>query len=360
MKESNDLIKVFHLIDHNGLGGAQVVLRELQEIDKCTMSFGSLTYFEGPSATFDSLNFTGFGKSLFGVYRNYFGLINWVHNSGQTVLHCHLLYSRIMGLLVKWRYPKITLIYHEHGEIWNPRFIYRLLNRICTPWVEAVISLNKPTSMKIGIKKVYELPNPVNGGIVKPWRIGPSTQLIIGYAGRIKRLKGWKRFVDIADYLGSENPEKYQFLMAGDGPEGGSLKEMLRKKRAYRLDWVGLVDDMEEFYNRIDVLIMPSHFEAGGLVHLEAQSRGIPVVLTDLPGPSSTLIQANSAYLIPNDCSTKEWANRISNLLTDVDELFKLRNNGVENARHYSVESYIEQLFKIYSSVTSTKASKAL
>lgn len=46
---------------------------------------------------------------------------------------------------------------------------------------------------------------------------------------------------------------------------------------------------MRDFYDSIDILLIPSNFEALGLVSIEAQSRGTPVIVREVGGLSSTV-----------------------------------------------------------------------
>lgn len=344
----NRVPRVYHLIDHNGLGGAQMVLNTIQKKSETKVSIGSLRTVSQPHALISDLEFSGFGKSFKGLFKNFKGINRWVFHDQTTILHCHLLYSRIIGLLCKLRHPKIHLVFHEHGEIWKPRFLYLMTNALSRPFLSATIALNEPTKMKIGHGKIKVLPNPIYGE-GRPISRPNDRKFTIGFAGRIKALKGWRRFLEIAKALNEGFPNEYGFLLAGSGPEEKELNNFLDSEPELSIRWIGQVSDMNSFYNQIDLLVMPSHFEAGGLVHLEAQLRSVPVVMTDLAGPKSTLIEPDSAVLVSDKDSVDKWANVIAELISNPEKLSSLQKSGLRNAQHYTAENYLYNLNLFYS-----------
>lgn len=343
----NRVPRIYHLIDHNGLGGAQMVLKTVQENSNDKVSIGSLSTVSESNTVITSIEYRGFGKSIVGLFRNIKGVDQWILNDSSTILHCHLLYSRIIGLWYKLRHPKVHLVYHEHGEIWKARLLYRITNALSRPFLSATIALNEPTKMKIGRDEIKVLPNPIygeGGPISRP----TDRKFTIGFAGRIKALKGWRRFLEIAKSLNEGFPNEYGFLLAGSGPEEEELNNFLDSEPELPIRWIGQVSDMDSFYNQIDLLVMPSHFEAGGLVHLEAQLRSVPVVMTDLAGPKSTLIEPDSAVLVSDKDSADKWANVIAELISNPEKLSSLQKSGLRNAQHYGVENYLYKLNMFY------------
>lgn len=344
-------VTVLHVIDHNGLGGAQAVLRQLQKQKTTGFHFAALRLVPQGQEFLRQLEFSGHGRSPFSLIRNIIGLRKWLSRNQVTVLHCHLLNARITGLVLKILNPKLTLVYHEHGGIWKPSLLYRFVDRWSSRWVKGVIALNEPTADKVYNANVVQLANPVDlGSAIMKLRI-PEKTICIGFAGRIDAEKGWRRFTQIADFLGDRDSERFKFLIAGSGPDEEQLVHVLLVEREYSMKWLGQVDDMNQFFSRIDLLIMPSHFEAAGLVHIEAQSRGIPVVITDIPGPRSTIITPGSAILVDDKATPDEWGEKILELFNSPERWEKLVLAGRSNSEHFTIGSFMQNLNRFYKSL---------
>jgi len=76
-------------------------------------------------------------------------------------------------------------------------------------------------------------------------------------------------------------------VIAGDGPERQCLESIAARitSEQVTVDFLGFVDNMEDFYGKLDLVVFPSRDESFGLVALEALSRTIPVaVFPDVGG----------------------------------------------------------------------------
>jgi glycosyltransferase involved in cell wall biosynthesis len=49
----------------------------------------------------------------------------------------------------------------------------------------------------------------------------------------------------------------------------------------------------------MDVVVLPSYREGFGIVAIEAQAMGVPVITTDIPGPRDAIINGKTGMLIP-------------------------------------------------------------
>lgn len=114
----------------------------------------------------------------------------------------------------------------------------------------------------------------------------------IGFAGRIAEDKGLEYLLEALSLLKKEG-KKVELLIAGNMKAVGEMayankiKKMLNNVK-FKVSFIGEIDpkDMSEFYQRVDLLVLPSvnRTEAFGIVQAEAMLLGIPVVASDLPG----------------------------------------------------------------------------
>jgi glycosyltransferase involved in cell wall biosynthesis len=65
------------------------------------------------------------------------------------------------------------------------------------------------------------------------------------------------------------------------------------------LHYLGFRADTERVIAAVDVVVCSSHFESYGMVNIEAMASGKPVVSTNKGGPSETVADGVTGYLVP-------------------------------------------------------------
>lgn len=112
-------------------------------------------------------------------------------------------------------------------------------------------------------------------------REGVTEKLVFGNAGRFSQQKNQTRLIEIFAKIKELHPESVLWLL-GDG----ELREEIETKiKALHLEddvrLFGMVKNTKEFYQAMDVMIMPSLFEGLPMVGVEAQASGLPCVFAD-------------------------------------------------------------------------------
>jgi len=68
----------------------------------------------------------------------------------------------------------------------------------------------------------------------------------------------------------------------GDGPEREWVQEKIRTGvLSGSVSYLGHVREIASFYNDLDCLVVPSTWEPQGLVEIEAQTLGVPVIASN-------------------------------------------------------------------------------
>jgi len=102
----------------------------------------------------------------------------------------------------------------------------------------------------------------------------------VGLVGQISPHKGHDDAIEAMRQIGSG----FRLIVAGKGE--ASYEEALRRKAAgLPVEFAGFVS-LPEFFQNIDIVILPSWEEPFGIVLLEAMASGIPVVATNRGGPA--------------------------------------------------------------------------
>ena len=93
--------------------------------------------------------------------------------------------------------------------------------------------------------------------------------------------------------------------------------------------------ELFRWYCVSDVVAVPSYNESFGLVALEAQACGRPVVATDVGGLRQTVRDHYSGLLV-NGHDEREWADALGTILGDRDEMIRMGVNAAAHAATFS------------------------
>ncbi|RLV49299.1 glycosyltransferase family 4 protein [Nocardioides mangrovicus] len=173
----------------------------------------------------------------------------------------------------------------------------------------------------------------------------------------VGRLVDWKR-VDLALQALARLPQAYCLDVVGDGPEGPALRRLGQQ--------LGLAERVV-FHGRLtqaasaDVLagcvalVLPSTYECGGAVVLEAMAAALPVVATDWGGPADYLDDGRTGVLVPpTDAEhvVAGFAAAMARLASDPDAAREMGRAGRrEIERSYDWERKVDRLQTLYAEV---------
>lgn len=180
-----------------------------------------------------------------------------------------------------------------------------------------------------------------------------KSDIVVGMAGRINRWKGQKLFVDMAELVHRERPD-VKYLIAGSAYNGEEyLEDELRDYIDHKgltnvIHLLGQVDDMDSFYQSLDIFVLPSiQPEPFGLVVIEAMEKKIPVIATNHGGPVEIINNGEDGYLVPFDDATA-MAERCILLCDDWNLRKRIGNNAQEKKRGlFSLEKTVHGIDEI-------------
>lgn len=95
-------------------------------------------------------------------------------------------------------------------------------------------------------------------------------------------------------------------------------------------------DELATIYSMADVACFPSVFREGfGLVSIEAQACGVPVIVTNLGGLKETIIDGKTGFFV-NENDPADLASKIETVISDC----RLREKMSEMARSFVIENF--------------------
>jgi D-inositol-3-phosphate glycosyltransferase len=186
----------------------------------------------------------------------------------------------------------------------------------------------------------------------------PLDAVVLAFIGRIQPLKGPDVLLRAAAEMMRRAPElreKLRVLVVG-GPSGTGLAEPTSLQQlAAELEILPQVvfappqggSALAEVYRAADVVAVPSYSESFGLVALEAQACGTPVVAAGVGGLPVAVADGVSGQLVDGHHPV-DWADALSAVALHPRRREELAAGAAPHARRFSWERTTEALLRVY------------
>ncbi len=197
--------------------------------------------------------------------------------------------------------------------------------------------------------------------------MGLDGSRVVFFAGRLEPLKGADTLLDALARLAAR-PEyaDVQLLVAGedsgDGAGGGGERARLQRRAEEspldgRVRFLGAVshDRLADYYAIADVCVVPSRTESFGLVALEAQALGTPVVAAAVGGLTEVVQDGVTGFLVEGR-DTGRWAETIAAVLNDDGMRAAMGEEARRRAARFTWSRAVDRVSAIYDRVTAPRA----
>jgi glycosyltransferase involved in cell wall biosynthesis len=177
------------------------------------------------------------------------------------------------------------------------------------------------------------------------------------FVGRLEREKGIIDALSVLRGL-AETVPGMRGVVVGGGRREGEVRRAAASSRG-RIEYLGNLDRaaLDREYARAAVLLMPSQFEGLGMVALEAQSAGTPVVGYDVDGLRDAV--RGGVLVRPGDVAALRSA--VADLLGDAARRAEVGQRGREAMRaEQSWDAVAARLTEIYAAVLGGRGSSLL
>lgn len=124
-------------------------------------------------------------------------------------------------------------------------------------------------------------------------------QLVLAYVGRLAAEKGLDVALDAMHRLEREEPGRWRFALAGDGPYASRCRAAAPPGAVFLGQITG--DELSAFYASADVFVFPSTTDTFGNVLLEAMASGLAVVGADVGSTREVLGEAGGVRFAAGD-----------------------------------------------------------
>lgn len=169
-----------------------------------------------------------------------------------------------------------------------------------------------------------------------------ADEFVIGHVGRFMFQKNHEFLIDVFAEAYKKNPHM-ALLLVGDGPLRPAMEEKVRKLGLTgHVKFLGLRNNVQDFYHVMDLFILPSHYEGLPVVGVEAQANGLLCLFSTKVTKETRL--THSAQFLDLEAGASMWAEGIISLKCERNKKAgdELRQAGFE------INKETEKLVKFY------------
>lgn len=356
-------IRILQVIGSMNRGGAEAMLMNYyRSIDRTKVQFDFVENYTGRAAYDDEIESLGgkiyncphFNGKNYIQYRNWWRNFFREHAGAYPIVHGHI-GSCASIYLKEAKKHGIFTIAHSHSSGTDhsfSAFLYRLVSYNTRYIAHYFFACSAAAGIDRYGKKVsrsnrYKIVN--NAIDTAAYRVNPDVRQevrhqfgfqnepVIGHVGRLIGVKNHRFLIDVFREVIQKNPEA-KLLLVG----GGELEKELRayaqeKGIGEQVIFVGIRSDVNRLMQAMDVFVFPSLYEGLPVTLVEAQTAGLPCVISDRIPKDSILVEELVDMMRLSD-SPEKWADRALERATephrDTQEQIKAQGFDIaENAK---------------------------
>jgi len=357
-------IRVLHVIDHLGYGGAPFVVKSLAErmpadrVESLVCALRPNPKSLPIQAEVITLKGSKYSPA---VIRSIAHICRRRHID---ILHCHLQKAVISGLLATYLCES-RLVIHEHGPIFGGGFgyVYRRFLWLLGSRADAIVA-NSQAAQAILQRtlRTADVPTTVVANFIHLERFDPdrydrnnvretlglgADMFVVGFVGRLHQAKGADLLVEAAALL-RDQEDSYRFFVVGDGPERKRLGNQIRRLGLQRMVVLaGLHENVAAVMRAFDVGVVPSRREAFGIAALELMRMRVPVIVSPVGGLPE-LVQHERTGIVLAQPAPAEIAGALRKLRGDGPLRETLAHNAFEYASLFDGRESLRRILEIY------------
>jgi len=246
-------------------------------------------------------------------------LASYLKNENVDILHTHLFYSGLIGVLTKLLQKRALVVLMRHhtsivrmlgsglhvaGDKWMAKRADRLLtvSQAAKSYMLDVdgIRRNDIEVVYLGFDFQKLAPNAEDRFRVRREFGFADDDLVLGYVANFAPGKGHLQMIQALEQVSAELP-KSRILFVGRGDSANIIAAATGFSRG-KITVAGWRDDVSACLNAMDIFVQPSMSEAFSQVLIEAMGVGLPVLATDVGGAREVVRSGVNGILIePNN-----------------------------------------------------------
>jgi glycosyltransferase involved in cell wall biosynthesis len=174
--------------------------------------------------------------------------------------------------------------------------------------------------------------------------------VLLGFLGRFMEQKGFTTLLQSLERLRQEgSPRPFHLVAVGSGDRRGRYeKEVVERGLSDCVSMLDFVPDVLPLLRQLDVLVVPSLWEASSLVSMEAMSVGVPVLGSDCLGLREVLRETPSRMFAAGNVDDLARALRETIDSPWSDEAARFASQA---RRRFDCKQYAQQFCEVFDSL---------
>ncbi|MDW2799767.1 glycosyltransferase family 1 protein [Clostridium boliviensis] len=343
-------IRVLHILQRMEAGGTQALLMNIyKKIDRSKVQFDFLVVYKEKQFYDDEIEQLG-GRLYKLSFREDFNLVKFrrelnrffkEHNE-YGIIHCHAYTIGYFCLRAAKKNGVTVRIIHSHsnGIVHDKKYYLKLfMQKVYLKHATDFFACSEEAGKYLFKDRKFSVLNNAidsekfiadeNTRRIVRSELGVENKFVVGHVGRLHPEKNHAFLLDVFVEI-RKKKESAVLLLIGTGP----LEQEIKKK----VENSGLTEyvfflknrkNMNQIYQAMDIFVFPSLFEGLGIVAVEAQAAGVPVVCSEGLPPETEITPLYKRLQLSD--GTEKWA----------DEAIKAAQNlaGHRNMQKYVVEA---------------------
>ena len=245
-------------------------------------------------------------------------------------------------------------------EVWNDYwyeylgkagFFGKLVEKLMVNLTGRIITVSKKTKADLKVMKSSEksvvIPNGIDFNYIS--KISPAGEKSdVIFAGRLIKEKNVELLIRAVSDVKEKIPD-IKCCIIGDGPERAKLEKLVQELDIQtNVEFKGFMKDYGDLISYMkssEVFVLPSTREGFGIVVIEANACGLPVVVVDSKMNAASDLIINNKNGIISDFSKEDIAENIINM---IDKKKEMQNECILTSREYDWDKIVDALEEFY------------
>jgi glycosyltransferase involved in cell wall biosynthesis len=296
-----------------------------------------------------------FKKGILGRCQNMFALVNYCKSNKIDIIHGHDSHAHtLLWLAYKFGGLKTKSIITR--RLINP-IKDRSIAKYNHPKIERIVCISNAVKniLAPAIKDLDRL-EVIYSAIKIPFELDAGKTLkenrnfVVGYVAAFTEEKDHTTFLEVAKHLISDYTDlSFSFLLVGDGPLIENIKNDSKQVNG---DFVftGFVEEVNQSYLDMDLLLHTAKSEALGTAILDAMKHGLPIIATEVGGISEVVQNGKNGFLCEIG-NYKEMSESVYRLATDRDLYDSFSKNSKAIIPKFNVTAMVTKTLELYNEV---------
>lgn len=230
------------------------------------------------------------------------------------------------------------------ADLWRSRMDERLVRRF-----DKFVVLTKEDAAYWGaLPNLEVIPNACT---FFPEHPSPLNKRLVIAVGRYTYQKGFDRLIKAWNRVGKEFPD-WRLQIIGDGEEKEQLQQLIMHYQLEKqVKLIPPTKQLNAIYQEASFLVMSSHYEGFGMVLIEAQAFGMPVVSFACKcGPRDIIKDGENGFLV-EEGNVGQLAAKMKLLMTNNGLLVQMGKQARVNARRYDENKIMTRWINLFNSL---------